>query len=61
LPDERPDDIEEAPQRQGKPGGLPIREGFPFMMRSVSSSHDCRNAMALDRSLHVPMRPALTD
>ena len=60
-PDERPDDPEEAPQRHRKPGGHPVREGSPFMMRSVSSIPDCRKAMALDRSLHPPMRPALTE
>ena len=61
MPDEQPDGPEEAPQRHRKPGGHSIREGSSFMMRSAASISECHKALALDRSLHPSMRPALTE
>ena len=61
LPDEQPIGIEEAPQRHRRPGGLPIKEGSPFMMRTVSSIPDAHMALALNRSMHPPMRPTLRE
>ena len=58
-PDFRPIDHDEPPQRHRLRSARPIPEGSPFMMRSVSSIHDCNMALALDRSLHPPMRPPL--
>jgi hypothetical protein len=63
-PDEQPDDPDQPSQRrrhQAPPGGHAVREGSPFMMRGVSSISDCHTALALNRSLHPQMRPALTE